>query len=1395
MFYAPKGFIFKTKSQKLLKEGGSAAETLIDIKLDPDGSKGLKFSRIPEKKLNFLFFKIEKDLFQPLKKKGLIEDTEPSYQLGSTRLARYSQVKDPTLLKPGEEEAVEAALEKKSSYGDLDIDVEFKEGKTDEIFNFINSLEGFAAKKGINQIHIALVDGTDVYQIDLVNVKNKRSLYNFKEKSSFIDLSKGIKGAFSIILLRALASTKDTGRQAEEVYNGHVARAVKGDENAIEIVKAKEAKRIPSAVRYSLGDKGLVIKLVLEDDPDSPPKKQRKAKELSISDPAKYGYDNLDELAKYLLNDDSADGNDLYHAVKLADKISNLPNKQIIWDYFVGSAEENLKKGIDPEDYEVGMNHLYNIIFKENTQQETITEGRKGIGRFIGKNKFSNPKAFEVLKNIAKNSIIKDNKLIIDFNKDNIFLVEKVDSSFCHFGLDKKGQFFFETSSGKRVYSKTAEKMLGFSPDFLKTFKDLENNKNFQKSLKTIFNKFGSFKFSAEFFPVLTHKGTKDGQIIFVAVPYSRDKFGTKGGFVIFNINLLNDQGLYVPPDYKRDNEITSEFKKLSQEDGWSDEWKVYTNNEDMKKTSEELKLELEPELAQALENDSKHSRGLNPSIGAAGEQIQDFLDNQADNLSSNLSSKEDSFIEGLVLKILDNDGNITEIKGTSTLFDERKKEYWQDREEIDILKGKFEEEFLQKVLKFKSTNPAQLNSKITELGQKFNKNNEQNNFSLKKDFYFYLLKNLTTLDKDGEIENPENVKSRAIELLDNFAKNYSDLLENFKNNKKNLDQDSIRKTKEWFKLFEDKFTKIKTETNKNINKDYLFNLVNSILGYRIDNKVNFDPGQEAEKEENNRENVIIWTGRAQPWHRGHHAMIEKGISNLENTNSNKVLIFLVKGSGGSTEENPLTFKQQVELLNSIYKNNPKVQIAQEPLMGSHISKLADVLHDLEYNLTGWLAGPDRIKNYKENIIGFNVSSYLQDHNFSPLSRNSKGLPNLTFISTKKLFSGTESRKLALTLPFEEWLSKITKGMSLTPEAEKNYKIAYNQIRKVNNVQDKKEDENKTVNAEEPKNADLGNDQSPSSESLSDNEEPLEEMSTMGAGAVAGPVARTEAFKGNKKFPTIYEETQENYFIQREDLMEEIKLRKAIRNIITENKKKELSEEQRLRKVIRKMLTEGKKADEVIYQSTGVNALRDLLGNVGSVIKDKYRNLATSAKQREAFKNHLLIGWRNLLNIADISKSVDDKRAPKSLDDIELEEDIEIKIKKQDPSSLLADFEPKEYDPLKSKEQKLVAGGELPTDPDQKTGMNAAAECLNLISSQTLTSYEQLFNPKDAEDFKEYGLANIAAYLDEIEAEMTVNPEVDIKAPEGSVEVEKPVVVEDQIELSESLLKKLANFV
>jgi hypothetical protein len=309
----------------------------------------------------------------------------------------------------------------------------------------------------------------------------------------------------------------------------------------------------------------------------------------------------------------------------------------------------------------------------------------------------------------------------------------------------------------------------------------------------------------------------------------------------------------------------------------------------------------------------------------------------------------------------------------------------------------------------------------------------------------------------------------------------------------------------------------------------------------------------------------------------------------------------------------------------------------------------------------------------------------------------------------------------------------------------------------------------------------------PSSESS------LDEMSAMGAGAVtgyAGPVGEEDENR------TIYREMQENYFIKRENLMEELKLRKAIRNIITENKKKELNEEQRLRSVIRKMLTEAKQADEVVYQNTGINKLRDLLRNIIPSIQDDYKDLTTSIEQRQAYINHLMAGIKNLLNIADLSKNTKETSKEK-----ELEEDIEIDVFKKDPSKIDLGLNKKEKpapepEDSRSEEEKLVSGDEMPLDPDQLTGMREAAITLKKIKTQITDTYETLSNPEDEKAFKDYILPNIEAHVEEFESEITATSEVEVENPEGSVEVEELVeepTVEDQLELSEELLYKLSS--
>lgn len=307
-------------------------------------------------------------------------------------------------------------------------------------------------------------------------------------------------------------------------------------------------------------------------------------------------------------------------------------------------------------------------------------------------------------------------------------------------------------------------------------------------------------------------------------------------------------------------------------------------------------------------------------------------------------------------------------------------------------------------------------------------------------------------------------------------------------------------------------------------------------------------------------------------------------------------------------------------------------------------------------------------------------------------------------------------------------------------------------------------------------------------------EETLDEVSVGGGGAVAGFAGGLG--KEDEKH-TIYREMQENYFIKREDLMEEIKLRKAIRNILTEGKKKELNEERRLRKVIRRMLTEAKQANEVVYQNTGINKLRDLLRNIIPTIQDDYKDLTTSAAQREAFKNHLMIGVQNLLGIADISKNTENDPAA----NLELEEEIDVEVS-DDPARMDLGFGKKEEpapepEDKRSEEEKLVSGDEMPTDPDQLTGMREAAMTLKKIQTQILNVYETLSNPEDEKAFKEYIVPNIDAHLKDFEGEITPAPEVEVEDPAGSVEVEPEVeeepIVEDQIDLSEDLLQKLTN--
>ena len=97
---------------------------------------------------------------------------------------------------------------------------------------------------------------------------------------------------------------------------------------------------------------------------------------------------------------------------------------------------------------------------------------------------------------------------------------------------------------------------------------------------------------------------------------------------------------------------------------------------------------------------------------------------------------------------------------------------------------------------------------------------------------------------------------------------------------------------------------------------------------------------------------------------------------------------------------------------------------------------------------------------------------------------------------------------------------------------------------------------------------------------------------------------------------------EEQFMINRKEFVEEIKLRKIIREGLKrkmkEREEKILQEEKELRLVIRKLLQE--KEEEPPHPITGINVLRDLLKKIVPTVENSYKQLTTSEEQRKSFR-------------------------------------------------------------------------------------------------------------------------------------------------------------------------------
>tara|TARA_R110000824_G_scaffold269682_1_gene458152 strand:- start:213 stop:1127 length:915 start_codon:yes stop_codon:yes gene_type:complete len=257
--------------------------------------------------------------------------------------------------------------------------------------------------------------------------------------------------------------------------------------------------------------------------------------------------------------------------------------------------------------------------------------------------------------------------------------------------------------------------------------------------------------------------------------------------------------------------------------------------------------------------------------------------------------------------------------------------------------------------------------------------------------------------------------------------------------------------------------------------------------------------------------------------------------------------------------------------------------------------------------------------------------------------------------------------------------------------------------------------------------------------------------------------------------------------INRHEFAEEVKLREHVRRAIKviksrrgDRRLKELSNETALRSVVRSILKEGQSgvADSARHDSTGINALEDLLknSNILSVLEKGYKSLTTRSEndpptgqtaQRKSYADHILVAIEKSLAPEESRKKAGEDSELDSL-----EEDLTIDIDRPEDDPDFIDVEEKE---------------EVVEEPDErdtfgisgadKTGRNMAYTDFQAIEKVILSAFDDLDNTEDSTMFEEFLVKNLALYFDKFESEL--DPSVEEPAAAASAELDADVASDE----------------
>lgn len=687
-----------------------------------------------------------------------------------------------------------------------------------------------------------------------------------------------------------------------------------------------------------------------------------------------------------------------------------------------------------------------------------MTSERKTIKRALGKNQMSNSELFSFLKEanryVAGNSVAMDDK--------KCFLTEKLDGFHCSFGINENEKFFIQSNNSDEVTSENKDKLNNiYLKDFHNVFNFLEGYSVFQETLKNIYNTYGPVKFSAEMFPTGSYSGDENGDVVFVGTKYNKKFFGESGAFFVYDTSKWNPTSR----QWARESVERKPMELLLESD--TSKFRMFDANKNMLVESGGMALDLssfgtllaDDRLYEKCQSILSKGNGVQKDklvkmLTEVRKSIQTQLDSIAESTNSVLGSVDKRYPpEGVIFNVTGINGDVFRVKGTTKQFNENKTNNFQVMSAVSALEKQLNSNILTDVLGIDSRD---LSDKIESVVNSFRSSSvgtqRENEFVMK------------LLSKLGVSNADENsIRKGVKDTLDDISYKFNDI----QKKSKASDPDTNRKNSEFIQYFSNLLSFFKKNLNSiaHSDKDYVAHVAKFLLAKKlasftdkIKESMNEDGTVSSSASEPTR--TIVWIGRAQPWHKGHHAMIVKGIEEAKNRNATEILIMLVRGEQTSKDivSNPLNESEQINLIKSIYDtfdwsaagvdaSNVRVVVNDKPLKSAYVGEIVKDLYDNNRQMVGLLVGTDRVKSFAHQFADpAKLSTVVsggsqQDYEYPPVDTSGNIIIEVPRNDQAVKMSGTEARNLSTMTNFETWLSKVAPS-GIPDEA----RILYNRI-------------------------------------------------------------------------------------------------------------------------------------------------------------------------------------------------------------------------------------------------------------------------------------------------------------------------------------------------------------